>query len=76
MNCSWRYIVLKNNDKSLLTCVLPHDNVKDEELKELEVFVNFHKQTFSTHLSHFEEAADKYCESIKEVRKHIIDVNL
>lgn len=76
MNNDWLYIVLKNDDKKLLTCVLPSKNVKEEELKELEHLIDFYKQNYSTYTSHFEEGADAYCENIKEVRGHIIDKNI
>ena len=76
MKTEWVYIVLKNEDKTLLTCALHSDKVKEEELKELDNFISFYKQNYSTYTSHFEEGADAYCENMKEVRRRIIDVNL
>lgn len=77
MEPKYRYFNIKtaNKNETIMTCVVDDSVVSGKDMSELDVFLNYYGQTYTTSTSIFEEAATHYCASMKEIRGHIIDRN-
>ena len=77
MEPKYRYFMIKTgkSNDTIMTCVINDELVSGKDLRDLDMFLGYYGQTFTTTTSIFEEGATHYCQSMKEVRQHIIDRN-
>ena len=63
------------DEELIITCCIKENSVSQKELEDFDRLLCFYGQKYRMKLSNFEEGADIYCKTIKDVRNCIIDKN-